>query len=285
MGSEVVAILGGRGMLGTDLAAMCAKSGYAVRTYDLPEFDITDPEHIRNAIGQADIVVNCAAYTNVDGAETHAELAHRVNAEAVGNLGAIAGEMGKWVLHFSTDFVFDGTLDRPYRECDVANPINEYGRTKLAGERFLGGTDCSHCIVRVEWTYGAHGNNFVAKVAERARSGQSLTMVEDQIGSPTATTEVAAAACRLIAERPEGLFHLAASGYVSRYDMARFVLDRLELRTEIRPCQSTDFPASAARPLNSRFECGKIEELLKEPLAPWEGPLEDFLRRSCNEFS
>lgn len=272
-------------MLGTDLAALCAARGYVVKSYDLPEFDISDPAQIRDAIAQADIVVNCAAYTNVDGAETHAELAHRVNAEAVGNLGILAGEMDKWVLHFSTDFVFDGTLDRPYRECDAPNPISEYGRTKLAGERFLGGTGCSHCIVRVEWTYGTHGNNFVAKLTERARSGQPLKVVDDQIGAPTATTEVAAVACRLIEERTEGLFHLAASGYVSRCGMARFILDRLALKVDLEPCRSTDYSAPAARPLNSRFDCGKIQALLEEPIAPWEGPLEDFLRRSCEESS
>lgn len=272
-------------MLGTDLAVACAAKGFVVRTYDLPEFDITDIEQVREAVSAADAVLNCAAYTNVDGAETHAELAHRVNAEAVGNLGALARDSGKWVLHFSTDFVFDGTLDRPYCESDVPNPINEYGRSKLEGERFLDESRCSHCTVRIEWTYGVRGNHFVTKLAQRARSGQPLMVVDDQIGSPTATTEVAAAACRLLEARTEGLFHFAGAGYVNRFELARFILGKLRLEVDVRPCSSSDFSAPAARPMNSRFDCRRIQALLDDPIAPWQGPLERFLRQLCAESS
>ncbi|MBN1361475.1 MAG: dTDP-4-dehydrorhamnose reductase [Sedimentisphaerales bacterium] len=285
MGRPVVAILGGRGMLGTDLAAACAAKGLTVRTYDLPEFDVTDDRQLREAIGPADAVLNCAAYTNVDGAETEAELAHRVNAEAVGNLGALARQSGKWVLHFSTDFVFDGTLDRPYRESDTPNPLNEYGRSKLAGERYLDESRCAHCIVRLEWTYGAHGKSFVTKLLERARHGEMLTVVDDQIGSPTATTQVAAAACRLVESRVEGLFHLAADGYVTRFGMAGFILDRSGLEAPLHPCRSSDYAAPAVRPLNSRFDCSKIQALLDDPIEPWQGPLERFVRRLCEVSS
>ncbi len=285
MGSQIVAILGGRGMLGTDLAAACTAKGFIVRTYDLPEFDIADTRQLREAVGGADAILNCAAYTNVDGAQTHAELAHRVNAEAVGNLGALARENGTWVLHFSTDFVFDGTLDRPYCESDTPNPINEYGRSKLAGERYLDESRCSHCTVRLEWTYGAHGRNFVTKLIERAKGGQPLTVVDDQIGSPTATTEVATVACRLLEGRIEGLFHFAGTGYVSRFGMAQFILDELGLKADLKPCGSGDYAAPAARPLNSRFNCSRIQSLLDDPIAPWQGPLERFLRRPCEESS
>lgn len=285
MGSEVIAILGGRGMLGTDLAVACAARGFAVKTYDLPEFDITDARQVREAVNAADAIVNCAAYTNVDGAETHTELAHRVNAEAVGNLGAAARAGGKWVLHFSTDFVFDGTLDRPYRETDLPHPINEYGRSKLAGERLLDASGCSHCTVRLEWTYGTQGRNFVTKLTERAASGQPLTVVDDQVGAPTATTEVAVAACRLLEARTEGLFHFAAAGYVSRFGVARFILDKLRLKAELKPCRSSDYATPAARPLNSRFDCSRIQAVLHEPIEPWQRPLERFLERLCEESS
>ncbi len=285
MGSQVVAILGGRGMLGTDLAAACTARGFAVKVYDLPEFDIADVEQVREAVVGADVIVNCAAYTNVDGAEAGPELAHRVNAEAVGNLGTLAAQQGKWVLHFSTDFVFDGTLDRPYRESDVPNPINEYGRSKLAGERYLDQSRCAHCTVRLEWTYGTHGKNFVTKLAERAESGQPLKVVDDQVGSPTATTEIAAVACRLLKDRVEGLFHFAGAGYVSRFGMAAFILERLELEAALSPCRSSDYVTPALRPLNSRFDCGKIQALLDDPIEPWQGPLERFLRHLCEESS
>jgi len=275
----VVAVLGGKGMLGTDLVAACAARGFDVHSYDLPEFNITDTEHVRNVVEASDAVINCAAYTDVDGAETHVELAHRVNAHAVGCLGELAARQGKWVLHFSTDFVFDGTLERPYQEADSPNPINEYGRSKLAGEELLARSGCSHCLVRLEWTYGAYGSNFVTKTIERARMGLPLVVVEDQIGSPTPTTLVAQAVCELLGQRAQGTFHLASAGYVSRFGMTQFVFERLGLDVDLRPCCSREYPAPADRPLNSRFDCSKIQTLLKAPLEPWQQGLERFLRQ------
>jgi dTDP-4-dehydrorhamnose reductase len=279
MDKPVVAILGSKGMLGTDLVAACAKSGFNVRGYDLPEFNITDTEHLRGVIETADVVINCAAYTDVDGAETHAALAHRVNARAVGDLGDLAARHGKWVLHFSTDFVFDGTLERPYKETDTPNPINEYGRSKLAGEESLARSGCPHCLLRLEWTYGLHGNNFVTKTIERAVMGQPLVVVEDQIGSPTPTTLVAGAVRELLMQKPEGTFHLASAGYVSRFGMTQFVFDRLALDVELSPCCSSEYLTPASRPLNSRFDCRKIQALLKDPIEPWQQGLERFLRQ------
>ena len=278
MGKDVVALLGGRGMLGTVVAEACARRGCEVLVYDLPEFDVTSEDHLRQAVDAADIIINCAAYTNVDGAESNAELAHRVNGAAVGRLGRLARASGKWVLHFSTDFVFDGRLDRPYTENDQPNPINEYGKSKLAGETLVRESGCPCCIVRLEWTYGSHGRNFVTKLVERARTTKSLNVVSDQVGSPTATIEVAKVVCDLVERRPQGLFHFAGAGYVSRYDMAAFVFRRIGLDVELRPCRTSDYPAPAARPLNSRFDCSRIQPLLTEPIAPWREPLERFLR-------
>ena len=277
MGKGRVAILGGRGMLGTDLAAECLRCGFDVQVHDLPGFDILNARQVREAINAADAVINCAAYTNVDGAESQKELARRVNGEAVEQLGRLAAEQGRWVLHFSTDFVFDGELDRPYAETDTPNPINEYGRSKLAGERLLEQSGCPHCIVRLEWTYGPHGNNFVTKIVERARTAGQLKVVEDQIGAPTATTEVAAAVSRLLEQRVEGLFHFANSGYASRFDVARFIVERLSLSARVLPCRSSDYSSPARRPLNSRFNCTKIQALLGETIKPWQEPLASFL--------
>ena len=204
MAKDSVAILGGKGMLGTDLASVCNRQGFDVKVFDLPEFDITDSQQLKQAVDAAGLIVNCAAYTNVDGAESETELAYQVNAEAVGRLGAIAKESDKWVLHISTDFVFDGRLDRPYVETDPANPINTYGRTKLAGEQLLSDSGCKHCIIRVEWTYGSAGNNFVTKLIQRAKDTKILKVVDDQFGSPTATTEVAKVICKLLAKNARG---------------------------------------------------------------------------------
>ncbi len=279
MGKARVAILGGRGMLGSDLAVECTHRGFDVQVYDLPEFDILSREHVAKAVDTADAIVNCAAYTNVDGAESQKELAHRVNGEAVGHLGRLAAERGTWVLHFSTDFVFDGELDRPYVETDPPNPVNEYGRSKLAGERLLAESGCSQCIVRLEWTYGTHGNNFVKKIIERVRAGGQLKVVDDQVGSPTVTTEVAGVVCKLMGQRVEGLFHFANSGYASRFDVAGFIVRHLSLGAEVLPCRSSDYPSPARRPLNSRFDCGKIQALLEQPIKPWQESMTQFLRR------
>lgn len=274
-----VAILGGRGMLGTDLAIVCRQQGFVVKVFDLPEFDITDSQQLKQVVEAAGLIVNCAAYTNVDGAESEAELAYQVNAEAVGCLGAIAKELGKWVLHISTDFVFDGQLGRPYVETDSPNPINTYGKTKLAGEQLLSDSGCKYCIIRVEWTYGSAGNNFVTKIIQRAKANKTLKVVDDQFGSPTATTEVAKVISELLPKMPEGIFHFAAAGYASRYEMAKFIFDKLAMDVNLLPCKTSDFSSPAPRPLNSRFDCSKISALLDEPVRPWQEPLEDFLRK------
>ncbi|UCG57740.1 MAG: dTDP-4-dehydrorhamnose reductase [Phycisphaerales bacterium] len=279
MAEDSIAILGGKGMLGTDLTEICAREGYDVRVLDLPEFDVTDSRRMREALAAESTIVNCAAYTDVDGAESEAELAHRVNAEAVGRLGSLARETGAWLLHISTDFVFDGELDRPYVETDTPNPISEYGRSKLAGERLLAESDCAFCILRLEWTYGLRGRNFVTKLVERAKADGKLKVVDDQIGSPTATTEAGKAICELLRRRPEGVFHFANAGYASRYEIAEFVFDKVPVDVDLSPCKTSDLVSPAQRPLNSRFDCSKITSVLGEPIPPWQVPLEGFLRR------
>lgn len=272
-----IAILGGRGMLGTELAKICRQEGFDVTVFDLPEFDITNSQQLKETLSNTKTIVNCAAYTNVDGAESEAELAYQVNAEAVGRLGALVKEANAWLLHVSTDFVFDGRSDRPYVETDPPNPINEYGKTKLAGEQLLGRSGCHHCIMRIEWTYGAAGNNFVTKLIKRAKTDKALKVVDDQIGSPTATTEVAKVICELLRIKPKGVFHFASAGYVSRYEMAKFMFDNLSIDVTLLPCKTSDYVSAAVRPLNSRFDCNKIEALLDGPIEHWQGPLERFL--------
>jgi len=265
-------------MLGSDVALACQTQGIAAVVLDLPDFDITNADYLRRAVFDADLIINCAAYTNVDGAESQSKLAYKVNAEAVGRLGLFAKEAGKWVLHISTDFVFDGKSDRGYVETDTPNPINVYGRTKLAGERLLVESGCRNCIIRLEWTYGSGGSNFAAKLISLAKQGKKLRVVDDQVGSPTATTQVAEVICKLLQKKPEGLFHFASAGYVSRFEMAKFIFDKLNMPVDLSSCKTSDYPSAAARPLSSRFDCSKIETILDEPIEPWQGPLERFLR-------
>jgi len=274
-----IAILGGRGMLGTDLAGICEQHGFDVKVFDLPDFDITSSQKLKQALNAGQTIVNCAAYTDVEKAESEANLAYQVNAAAVGRLGVLARQANIWVLHISTDFVFDGESDRPYLETDTPNPINAYVRSKLAGEQLLVESGCRYCIMRLEWTYGLHGNNFVTKLVKKVETDEQLKVVDDQVGSPTATTEVAKVICRLLRKKPEGLFHFASAGYVSRFQMAKFIFDKLNMPVELSGCKTSDYVSAAARPLNSRFDCSKIKALLSEPIEPWQGPLERFLRQ------
>jgi dTDP-4-dehydrorhamnose reductase len=271
-------ILGAKGMLGTALAAECEKQGIPTELLDLGEFDITDEGQLAAAVDRASCIVNCAAYTNVEKAETESGIAFKINAEAVGNLGRLAKSAGVWLLHISTDFVFDGEKPSPYTESDIANPINAYGRSKLAGEQVLIESGAEACIMRLEWTYGAGGNNFVKKIVDLTADRDELSVVDDQVGSPTATTEAAIAIVQLISKKPTGLFHFASSGYVSRFEMAKFIFEKLDIGVKLKPCSSSDFKTAAQRPMNSCFDCGKISSLLDDPIKPWQLPLEEFLR-------
>ena len=274
---ERVAVLGGRGMLGTDVACELRTRNLVPLVYDLPEFDIRRPDDVDRALQGVTAVVNCAAYTDVNGAESHPGVAREVNAEAVGSLARLAATRGVHAVHISTDFVFDGCTTRPYHEDDEPRPLNVYGQTKLDGERAFLGSGCEGALVRVEWTYGQAGFTFVHKVVERARQGGEVRMVDDQIGSPTWTRDVAAALGDLLDHRAAGLFHYAATGYVSRFDIAGFILEELGMPRRLVRCRTEDFQSPAQRPLNSRFDCGKIDRLLAAPRPGWEASLRKFL--------
>ena|SRR3989339_626937 len=278
--ADKIVVLGSGGMLGSDVMAEFAKAGIEAKGFDLPQFDIKDEKKLGDIVEQADVVINCAAYTDVEKAQTEVELAHKINSEAVGRLGLFARENQTWVLHISTDFVFDGQKKTPYSENDVPNPINEYGKSKLAGEELLILSGCSYCIMRVEWTYGDNGNNFVKKLVSLAKERDSLKVVDDQIGSPTSTVRAAKVIRRLIDKRPQGTYHYAADGYVSRFDMAKYIFEKLNIKTGVEPCKSRDFKTAAQRPLNSRFNCDKIKQLLDESISNWQEQLDEFLGKS-----
>ncbi len=274
----LVSILGGRGMLGTDLTRYLEEKGYRVSAWDMPECDITRRDHVEKAIAGAGCVVNCAAFTNVDDAEDAPDAAMAVNAEAVGALGMLAADRHIFVVHISTDFVFDGRGDKAYSELDIPRPLSMYGKSKLEGERALEGTGCDCAILRVQWSYGSAGTNFVFKLLQRAGSGADLKVVNDQVGAPTWTADMAKAIECIIRERSRGLYHFANGGYASRYEVASFILDELGLKNSIEPCSSSEFPMKAERPANSRFNTGKIKSLLDHSIRSWQDALAFFLR-------
>ena len=272
-----LAILGGNGMLGSDLRIAAAASGWTVHIYDLPDFQITSSLQLEKALDSCDCVVNCAAYTAVDKAETEPELCEAVNALAVGELGRIAAAAGKYVIHISTDFVFGDLTDSPQLETDLPNPLNVYGRSKLHGEQLLAASGCRHAVIRGEWTYGFHGSNFISKILSLATERKSLQVISDQTGAPTATADFARAILYFLDSRPEGLYHFAADGFASRYEVAEFIIRRAQLETSVSPCLSNAFPTPAVRPKNSKFDCSKIDRILNFKRPPWQDALADFI--------
>ncbi|MEI8245029.1 MAG: dTDP-4-dehydrorhamnose reductase [Lentisphaerota bacterium] len=272
-----LAIIGGNGMLGSDLRTAAAVSGWTVQIYDLPDFQITNAMQLEKALESCDCAVNCAAYTAVDKAESEPELCEAVNALAVGELGRIAAKTGKYVIHISTDFVFGDLTGSPQNETDLPNPLSVYGRTKLHGEQLLADSGCHCAIIRIEWTYGRHGSNFISKILALAAERESLQVISDQTGSPTATTDVARAILCFLDQKPEGLYHFAADGFASRHEVAEFIVRQAQLETRVFPCPSSAFPTPAARPGNSKFDCTKIDRVLDFKRPSWQDALADFI--------
>ena len=288
-------------MLGTDLCQELAEDYEAYgadlvkreasSVKQLVKCDITNEDETLSILSKIkpDLVIHTAAWTDVDGCELGKDKAYKINSFGAENVALGCKQTGAALIYISTDFVFDGASDKPYTEKDIPRPINAYGRTKLAGERLLVENHCHNCIMRVEWTYGMKGDNFIKKILQKARTlasakpgetGQKdMKIVDDQIGSPTATTEAAKAVCDLIHKKPTGIYHFASQGYVSRFDVAQFIAEKLALDVRLTPCKTSDYPSAAARPLSSKFNCSKIRPLLSGPIKPWRVPLEEFLKQ------
>ncbi len=230
-----------------------------------------------------DVIVNAAAYTAVDRAEADADRARLVNAEAVAILAAAAQRSGAWLVHYSTDYVYDGRKPEPYLEADEARPLSVYGSTKLRGDSAIAASGCRHVIFRVSWVYAAGHPNFGATMLRLAKDRDSLDVVDDQVGAPTSARLIAATTAKVLATAGErqdisGVYHLAATGTVSRNGYARFVVAEalahgaaLTLRPEaIRPIASTALPTPAERPLNSRLDTTRLQQAFAIALPAWE---------------
>ncbi len=277
---STIGVTGGNGMLGRDLTALLREAGFIPLVFDLPEHDVTNRSDIEELVKRSDTVVNCAAYTAVDKAESDIQRCRAVNATAPGLLGKAAAEAGKRVIQISTDFVFGDSGDEPMSETHSTNPLSVYGATKLEGEQNLAASSADFAIIRIQWTYGLHGPNFISKIAELARKLDSLKVVDDQIGAPTPTTEVAKAILNILRSDTTGLFHFASKGYASRFEVAKIILKELGINTPISPCSSDEFPTPAKRPRNSRFDCSKIDSILDIERPRWDDALKKFLNKA-----
>ncbi len=267
-------------MLGHDLVAS-APAGLDVVPLTRAELDITDSGAMERLVCDAhpDAVVNAAAYTAVDKAESERELAFRVNGEAVAAMARLAERAGWLLVHYSTDYVFDGMAARPYREDDATNPINSYGASKLAGEQALQGSGARYLLIRTSWLFGLHGPSFPRTMWERANAHLPSRVVSDQKGRPTCSRDVADATWRLIRLKHVNVIHVANAGIATWYDVARLVYSESGRESLALPCRTADFPRPARRPSYSVLDTTQMERVLDKPLADWQQRLDRFLRQ------
>lgn len=267
-------------MLGTDLLRELKFRGHSVAGYNRLQCDITSPDQLTSTIGRERprIVFNCAAYTNVDGAESDEASAFQINATGAGNVAQACAQSGARCIYLSTDYVFDGTKSEPYLELDTPAPLSAYGRSKLAGEEATTQLCAEHLIVRTAWLYGHHGRNFVTSMLNAARSGQQLRVVDDQQGSPTSTLALARFLSQLAAASAVGIVHATCAGDCTWFDFANAIFEYSGLHPASHvPVTTAEFPRPAKRPMNSRLACGRLLELQLAPLPHWRDALQEYL--------
>ncbi|CAI8959360.1 MULTISPECIES: dTDP-4-dehydrorhamnose reductase [Pseudomonas] len=258
--------------------------------------DLTDLAALRETIRkvQPDVIVNAAAYNAVDTAESEPDQANLVNAQAIQVLADEAREVGAWLVHYSTDYVFDGQGQVPWLEGDEPQPLNRYGESKLAGERAVQASGCRYLLFRTSWVYSARGGNFAKTMLRLGKEREKLNVIVDQVGAPTGAdliADITALALQQALKRPElsGLYHLAAAGEVSWYGYACHVLDFAKANGEslavqaIEPIEATAYPTAARRPLNSRLNTQKLRDNFSLHLPDWQSGVTRMLREVLNK--
>ena len=283
-----ILLLGKNGQVGWELQRSLAPLGEVVALGRNSENfcgDLGKLEGIRSTVQavRPSIIVNAAAYTAVDRAESEPEQAQAINASAPSILAEEAGRCGALLVHYSTDYVFDGSGDQPWREADTPAPLNIYGASKLEGERAILASGCRHLIFRTSWVYGARGSNFARTMLRLARERDALEVVADKLGAPTGADLIADVTAHVIRSAhanpaQEGLYHLAAAGETSWHGYARLVIEHARVagmniklpEDAIQPILSDDFPAAARRPLNSLLDTSKLRATFDIHLPPWQ---------------
>ena len=271
-----ILITGAAGMLGLDVQRAAEQEGHETVPLTRSQLDVTDSAAVADAVGgaDADVVINCAAWTNVDGAESEPEQAAAVNGAGAGNLAAAAAAAGAWLVHISTDYVFDGDKASPYVESDPVAPVSAYGRSKLDGERAVAAAAPGrHTIVRTAWLFGAGGRCFPKTILRAASQRPELTVVSDQIGCPTFTGHLATALVTVAAQRTPGVLHVAGGGRCSWHEFAAAIVAAAGMDCPVRPIPTSEYPLPARRPANSVL----VSERGAPVLPDWRAGLEQFM--------
>jgi dTDP-4-dehydrorhamnose reductase len=282
-------VLGSSGQVGRELCRLSWPTGYTLGGFDRAEVDITQGEAVSAAIRRErpDIVINAAAYTAVDRAESEPEAAWAGNCTGPANLAAGCAETDIPLIHISTDYVFDGTKTGPYREDDPVAPLGVYGQSKEAGDRAVREALASHVILRTAWVYSAHGHNFVKTMLRLAEGRPALRVVADQTGSPTSAADIAAAIAMIVPQlatgnRRWGTYHFTAAGAVTWHGFAEAIFELAAPwrgpPPQVAAIASADYPTPARRPANSRLDCTKIGEAFGIRPRPWREALAEVIR-------
>ncbi|MBL8334863.1 MAG: dTDP-4-dehydrorhamnose reductase [Rubrivivax sp.] len=290
-------LLGQNGQVGWELRRSLLPLGEVIGCdTDSPadrRIDFTDHDALAALVGRwkPDAIVNAAAHTAVDKAEAEPELATAINATAPGVIAREAARIGAWLVHYGTDYVFDGSGSAARDESSPTAPLSVYGRTKLDGEEAIRHSGCRHLILRTSWVYAARGGNFARTMLRLAAERDTLTVIDDQIGAPTGAdllADVTAHALKAARRQPElaGTYHVTAAGETSWFGYARFVIEWARLHGQpvrvepdaLRPVSTQDYPTPARRPLNSRLDCSKVQRAFGLRLPPWDAGVERMLR-------
>ncbi len=275
-----ILILGAGGQVARSWTELLAREGVDHDAWTRADFDLSNPSHIerlRNGAGW-ELVVNCAAYTQVDKAESEYELAERVNGTAVGELAVCCKQLGSRLIHYSTDYVFDGEASVPYPTDAPIAPVNAYGRSKAVGERKLLESGASALLIRTSWVYAPWGKNFVLTMARLLRERPELSVVSDQVGRPTSAQQLAERSWALSKQVRSGTYHLTDAGECSWHELSCAIRDELGLETPVRAIPSSEFPTPAKRPSYSVLDISSAEKLIG-PARPWRMALSDVLDR------
>lgn len=268
-------------MLGQELVELLRErmAGEGVIAWDIAELDICDEAAVRRSLGKVApaVVINAAAYTDVDGCETHQELAHSANGVGPGHVARACVDIGASMVHFGTDFVFDGLARRPYRPMDAANPLSAYGRSKWEGEQAVRAAGGRYLIVRTSWLFGLGGRNFVEAILAKASAGEGLRVVDDQVGRPTLASDLAAGVLQLLDASAAGTVHFANSGECSWYEFAKEIVRQAGMSVEVTPMKSAELGRPARRPAYSVLDTSGYEEVTGDRPAHWTDALSRYL--------
>lgn len=274
-------IIGAKGMLGTDVVNVLCEASIETVGLDIEEVDIQDPASVQRAVRlyKPGLIINAAALTDVDGCERSTEAAFRVNAQGPENVAGAAASEGAFLVHISTDYVFDGGKRIPYTEDDPISPIGVYGNSKAEGEtRVRHVLPDSHCIVRTQWLFGLHGKNFVEAILAASETRDVLKVVDDQHGRPTYAADLAHALVALCKKKVRGTVHVANEGDTTWYDFAVAIIDRAGVsNVRVEPTSTKDLGRPAPRPPYSVLDTSRFAGIVGAPLRSWEEALDDYL--------